>query len=198
MLVGAFNQENSLVEAFSGHRELREGSLRALVLTCWPLLARPRTAGGRCLDHQCQHRLSSCWQVVPGTTVPPARLYIYIISTYPHIYTSTPWSIRGPVWVLQTIQGSDHQAPSNVGLCAWFTWLSSVPTSSLFNVYLHTVMHAWVNIGLTKLSLSYQEDTPYTWKWRKTKTLLNCSRVFSSSIHCELSKSTLNIKYGPI
>ena len=75
------------MEAFSGHRELREGSLIALVLTCWPLLARPRTAGGRCLDHQCQHRLSSCWQVVPGTTVPPARLYIYIISTYPHIYT---------------------------------------------------------------------------------------------------------------
>ena len=63
--------------------ELCECSLRTLVLTCWPLLARPRTAGGRSLDHHCQHRLSSCWQVVPGTTVPPAHLYIYI-STHLH------------------------------------------------------------------------------------------------------------------
>ena len=88
------------------------------------------------------------WWPLPGSSVSTSALqllagrprdnsatgspiHLHNISTYPHIYTYTPWSIRGPVWVLQTIQGSD-QAPGNVGLCAWFTWLSSLPTSSLF------------------------------------------------------------------
>ena len=126
-----------------------------------------------------------------SATGSPIHLHNIYLSTYLHIYTMKH------TWPGVSI--TDHTGQWPGPKQCWFMRVIHVIEFSpnIFTVYLHTVMHALVNIGLTKLSLSYQEDTPYTWKWRKTKTLLNCSRVFSSSIHCKLSKST-NIKYGPI
>ena len=165
--------------------ELCECSLRTLVLTCWPLLARPRTAGGRCLDHHCQHRLSSCWQVVPGTTVPPAHLYIYIISTYLHIYTMKH------TWPGVSI--TDHTGQWPGPKQSWFMRVIICSDSVHFQ-HLHclsSIYTLWCMLGSILDSTIYlypTKKTDHVWKCRKTETIVHVWRVFSSSIHCKLSK----------